>query len=54
MMGMRSGFKGLAGSMVGKQSHSKSTRRFVDIFWWVVTIVVGAIAVAVIYNRYVK
>lgn len=52
MMGMRSGFKGVAGSLVGQKASSKKTRRMVDIFWWVVTVVIGALAVYMLYNRF--
>lgn len=52
MMSMRSGFKGVAGSLVGQKSTSRKTRRVVDIFWWVVTVVVGALAIYLLYNRF--
>lgn len=52
MMGMRSGIKGVAGSITGQKSVSKKTRRVVDIFWWIVTIAVGSIAAYLLYNRF--
>ncbi|MDY0003760.1 MAG: hypothetical protein RBU30_20855 [Polyangia bacterium] len=52
MMSMRSGFKGVAGSIVGQQAKTKRGRRMVDIFWWVVTAAVGALAIYMLYNRF--
>jgi hypothetical protein len=48
---MRAGFKGIANSMVGKDVKSKATKRLVDIFWWIVTVAVGLVAIAVFYKR---
>lgn len=52
MMGMRSGFKDIAGSVVGKQASSKRSKRAVDIFWWVITIALGIAAAVLLYNRF--
>lgn len=52
MMSMRSGIKGLAGSLVGKESSSKKTSRFVSIFWWVVTVALGIAAAVIFYRRF--
>lgn len=54
MMSMRSGFKGLAGSMVGKESKDKKSSRFVSIFWWVVTIGLAIAAAVIFYRRFGK
>jgi hypothetical protein len=54
MMGMRSGFKGIAGSLMGKESTDKKTGRFVNIFWWVITIGMGIAAAVFFYQRYGK
>jgi len=54
MMSMRSGFKGIAGSLVGKESKDKSTSRFVSIFWWVITIGLAIAAAVILYQRFGK
>ena len=54
MMNMRSGFKGIAGSVMGKQSTDKKTNRVVNVFWWVVTIVLGIAAAVIFYQRFGK
>jgi hypothetical protein len=54
MMSMRTGFKGLAGSLVGQESRDKKTSRMVSIFWWVVTIGLGVAAAVIFYQRFVK
>ncbi len=54
MMSMRSGFKGIAGSLVGKETRDSKTSRFVNIFWWVVTIAIGIVAAVVFYQKFVK
>ena len=54
MMSMRSGFKGIAGSIAMKESKDQGTKRVVNIFWWVVTIVLGIVAAVILYNRFGK
>lgn len=54
MMSMRSGFKGIAGSLMGKESKDKGTSRFVSIFWWVITIALGITAAVIFYQRFGK
>ncbi len=54
MMNMRSGFKGIAGSLVGNESKDKKTSRFVSIFWWVVTIGLGIAAAVIFYQKFGK
>jgi len=52
MMSMRSGIKGLAGSLVGQESADKKTSRFVSIFWWGITVVLGVAAAVFFYQRF--
>lgn len=54
MMNMRSGFKGIAGSLVGKESSNKKTSRFVNVFWWVITIALGIAAAVIFYQKFGK
>ena len=54
MMNMRSGFKGIAGSLVGKESNDKKTSRMVNLFWWVITIGVGIAAAVIFYMKFGK
>jgi len=54
MMSMRSGFKGIAGSLVGKESTNKSTSRFVSIFWWVITLALAIAAAVIFYQKFGK
>ncbi len=54
MMSMRSGFKGIAGSLVGKESSDKKTSRFVNVFWWGITIALGVAAAVFFYQRFGK
>ena len=52
MMSMRSGFKSVAGTLVGKESKTKKGQTMTNIFWWVVTIVLGVAAAVILYRRY--
>ncbi len=52
MMSMRSGIKGVAGSLVGQESSDKKTSRFVNIFWWVITVGLGIAAAVFFYQRF--
>ena len=54
MMNMRSELKGIAGSLVGQESSNKKTSRFVNVFWWVITIAVGIAAAVIFYQKFGK
>ncbi len=47
MMGLRRGFKGVVGSVAGKEPKTKGAKKASDVFWTVVTI----LAVALIAYR---
>ncbi|MFH2007819.1 MAG: hypothetical protein ABI333_14650, partial [bacterium] len=52
MMSMRSGFKNVAASIDGKGAQTKKGQTMANIFWWVVTVVLGVAAAVILYRRY--